>query len=97
MRLFPSTNQIQPRLNIVNAGLKEVSLLLMRLLPSTNQIQPRLNIVNAGIKKVSSLLMPACRNDVLPSTLTMLTCVDTSRQTAGVRLLPSPIIIDIRL
>ena len=51
------------------------------------------------------LLMPVsrrfqcclCRNYILPSTSNMLTRTDTSRQTAGVRLLPSPIIMDIRL
>ena len=37
------------------------------------------------------------RNDVLPSTLHMQTRTDTSRQTVGVRLLPSPIMMDIRL
>ena len=51
------------------------------------------------------LLMPVsrwfecclCRNDVLLSTLNMLTCTDTSRQSAGMRLQPSPIMMDIRL
>ena len=51
------------------------------------------------------LLMPVsrrfrcclCRNDVLPSTLNMLTRTDTSRQRAGVRLLPSPTLMGIRL
>ena len=51
------------------------------------------------------LLMPVsrrfqcclCRNDVLPSTLNMQTRTDTSRQRAGVRLLPSPIMMDVRL
>ena len=51
------------------------------------------------------LLMPVsrwfecclCRNDVLPSTLNMQTRTDTSRQSAGVWLLPSPIMVDIRL
>ena len=51
------------------------------------------------------LLMPVlrwfrcclCRNDVLPSTLNMQTRTATSRQTAGVRLLPNPKMMDIRL
>ena len=48
------------------------------------------------------LLMPVsrrfqCRNFILSPTLNMLTCTDTSRQMAGVRLLPSPIMMDIRL
>ena len=51
------------------------------------------------------LLMPVsrrfqcclCRSDVLPSTLNMQTRTDTSRQTAGVRLLPRPMMMDIRL
>ena len=51
------------------------------------------------------LLMPVsrwfecclCRNNVLLSTLNMQTRTDTSRQSAGVWLLPSPIMVDIRL
>ena len=51
------------------------------------------------------LLMPVSRrfqrclsrNYILSSTLNMLTRTDTLRQTAGVRILPSPIMIDIRL
>ena len=45
-------------------------------------------------KTVSMLLM---QDNVLPSTLNMQTCMVTSRQTAGVRLLPSPVIMDIWL